>query len=331
MYVNCKLLIRNTAPIHHGEGTEKDEKGHLITRIKRTEVFLKDGTIAEVPIIYGNSLRGLIRDISAESFIENSGIKKEDMPLDYQALLWSAGILNDVKVRSSDLNKIAKLFPPLSLLGFSFGNDMLSSKTIFSHIFPVTEETTLQTEDILDVFSEKMGFKPTPVKATDIVGQVSRTRRGDGIELKTERKGKEKDASQMIWAHEFIKPGVFFVGDIQVTNAEKYEVGCFLDILERFSRADKLRLGGLLSIGYGNIKADMHMEIRNNGKVMSEYMFNLNGKFEKKLISGEDILDECAKEYQKHLKSNLKTVKDLFKKHAVINEKITKFFDKIAM
>jgi len=333
MYINCKLLIRAINPIHHGEGTEKDEKGYLITRIKKMEVFLKDGSIAEVPILYGNSLRGIMRDISAESFIENSEIKREEIPLDYQALLWSAGILNEVKVRSSDLTKIAKLFPPLSLFGFSFGNDMLSSKMIFSHIYPVTQETMLQTEDILDVFSKKIGFKPIPIKASDIVGEVSRTRTNDGIEIIGKRRGKSKevDISQMIWTHEFIKPGIFFVGDIQLTNTEKYELGCFLDILERYSRADKLKIGGLSSIGYGRIKADVFMEIHNNGKIMSEYLLTLNGGFNKKLISGEDILEDCTNEYRKYLKSNLKTVKELFKKHSVITEKIKGFFDKIAI
>lgn len=134
-----KIDIRATAlePLHHGGGTSGN------TQLLRTqEILLPDGTPARVPFLSGNSVKHRLRINAVAYALHVMGVEDGTLTKSEVDLLFSGGRLAkggtavDL-VRARDMER---LFPALSLCGYSAGNTMTRSKVRCSHLHVVCAE-----------------------------------------------------------------------------------------------------------------------------------------------------------------------------------------------
>ncbi len=161
MYV---LVLRNREPVSYGE-----ESVGIKTMIKRISILLPErGDIVQVPIILGNGIRGVLRDIMTYVFLEKVAEKAESknksVNVDARALLLmlTGGVLRrrgdeQVTARSIDnLRKRIEVLLPLSIMGFALSNVMIPSKIKISVFYPVCSETYQLIQDLIDKVKDKI-------------------------------------------------------------------------------------------------------------------------------------------------------------------------------
>lgn len=137
--------------------------------IKRISILLPErGDIVQVPIILGNGIRGVLRDVMTHVFLEKVAEKAESknksVNVDASALLlmFTGGVLRrrgdeQVTARSIDnLRKGIEVLLPLSVMGFALSNVMIPSKIKVSVFYPVCSETYQLIQDLIDKVKDKI-------------------------------------------------------------------------------------------------------------------------------------------------------------------------------
>jgi len=155
MYV---LLLRNREPLSYGE-----EAVGIKALIKRINILLPErGEVIRIPVILGNGIRGVLRDLMTIVFLEKvaeaAKSKGQKVEVDSRVLLLmlSGGVLTRggegrVTAKAIDnLRKEVELLPPLSLMGFALSNVMVPSKIKVSTFYPVCNETFGLIETLVD-------------------------------------------------------------------------------------------------------------------------------------------------------------------------------------
>jgi CRISPR type IV-associated protein Csf2 len=119
------------------------EHAGTVAYLRREKIVQPDGTVADVPIIAGNSLRGILRDHAADVFWRSLG--SPPLPLPVFHLLWSGGALAKTGsahvLGARQLAQVRDLVPVVSLFGGSGAGKIIEGRLQVGKLVPVCAET----------------------------------------------------------------------------------------------------------------------------------------------------------------------------------------------
>ncbi len=244
---------------------------------------IKDtGDVLEIPIIPGNSIRGVFRDAMVMQFLQDvkqNQNKNDELEVNAGTLmtLFSGGIL--AKAGEQELNarivlekmkSYVKPLLPLSIMGCALAKFMVPSKLKFGIGYPIVEETQdliddlikdepkVKLEDIL--ISVQMMRKDDKVKMSqlDQLGIQTNLEELDEIMGLTEEEGDyqkktKESAVQQRFVREAVAPGTTFVTYIEeLIPLTEAEWGLVFKTLENLSS-----VGGSICRGFGKIEVEI--------------------------------------------------------------------------
>jgi CRISPR/Cas system CSM-associated protein Csm3 (group 7 of RAMP superfamily) len=226
--------------------TGGDEKTGIEVTLRRID-YMVDGEKVAVPLIDGNSIRGVLRRLLLADFFGQVAYEIKSTRIFY---LFSGGALEEVSTQDSGtLNlqlrrEIRANIPPLSLFGGSFGNQAFAGKLIVAKALPICKELT----DYLPVKS-KLSFH-------DFLTETFATRHAEREPPQTVEQNpkKEEPTIQMKYNLETFTPGAKFYHKFMLLDASPIEKSCFARMLELWK--ERPFVGGKSATGFGEVKID---------------------------------------------------------------------------
>jgi len=130
-------------------------------KLRREKVVQPDGSVEELPIISGNSLRGILRDRGMLHMLRTLGYGVNEETGEVQGLslaafyfLFSGGALTSTGARGLDIDEARRwrdLIPLVALFGGAMGNQIMPGKAKIGKAIPICRETAhLLPERFLD-------------------------------------------------------------------------------------------------------------------------------------------------------------------------------------
>jgi len=226
--------------------TGGDEKTGIEITLRRIDYIVGEEKIA-VPLVDGNSIRGVLRRLLLADFFSQVGYEIKSARIFY---LFSGGALEEVSTQDSGtLNlqvrrEIRANIPPLSLFGGSIGNQAFAGKLIVSKALPVCRELA----DYIPLQS-KLSFH-------DFLTETFGTRHAEREPPETVERNpkKEEPTIQMKYNLETFTPGAKFYHKFMLLDATPIEKSCFARMLELWK--ERPFVGGKSATGYGEVKID---------------------------------------------------------------------------
>lgn len=214
----------------------------------------------DIPIINANAIRGILRRLIGEDFLEQVGYENVSPKLHHA--LMSGGQLEstDDTTATCDMalrRQLIDNIPPLGLLGTSVGNQILSSVLRVKHAYPLCAERKWER----DLRRKGTGLMPPVYRPWDEDEQWEKsgnemtsrhfyTRRDD---LHVDRE-KDDQAVQMLVNPECIIEGTKFEHEFVLEEATEVEVACLGWALRLW--AEEPTIGGKASGGMGQLIID---------------------------------------------------------------------------
>jgi len=296
--------------IHHGGG----EHNSIVSQLRREKFIQPDYSVEDVPVISGNAVRGVLRDVGMFMFLKSLGYgvnyatgEVKGLPLPAFYFLFSGGSLvsgKDVGINVEYIRKMREYIPLISIFGGAIGNVIIPGKLRVGKLIPICLETKhLIPERLLP---EKVG------SIWDYCQQEFYTRRDDekndnvremiapehtqklllGEVTKKEITGAVPQ--QMMYYVESLAAGTQFYWKILLEDANDIEFEAMLLTLVEFSKISKV--GGKSNIGLGEIavRFDKWMEI--DSRVHLE---------------GKELDTKIGQKYEEFINSNKDEIKNI--------------------
>lgn len=269
-------IVTALSSISHNGG----EQNGVTTQFRREKFMQPDGTVEDVPVISGNSLRGALRDTGMFHMLQRLGygINYETGEVDGLSLpafyfLFSGGALvstGDSKLDVEYFRRMRDTIPLIGLFGGAIGNMIMPGKMKIGKMIPICDET-------VHLIPEK--FRPqTIVSAWDLCQLEMYTRKDDEknenlrgmIEEKTRKllagdirkiDLTKANAQQMMYYIETLVAGTQLYWKVILEDVTDIEFEAFLTSLIQFSKNPVV--GGKSGTGLGDIaiKMDKWIEI----------------------------------------------------------------------
>jgi len=223
----------------------KENTEQIITMLKHHEY---------VPVISGNSIRGVLRRLVMAEFVKLTEIKAIDKSSYH--MLFTGGLLNESS-NYEDIEKREQLIsmcPALGVLGSAIGNQTITGLMSVGFAYPICKELgtgELSYHQYLDVVSQTRKDDSKTDKDIEIVGEKEGT-------------------TQMRYEYEVFAPGTPFNHGFRMVDATELMTSAFWRILELFKEAPIV--GGMWATG--NAELDLSgLEIPNDaGKLYLDYL-----------------------------------------------------------
>lgn len=230
--------IRAMTPLHHGS----DESTGARSTVRRMK-YQVDGKMMEIPVISGNSIRGVLRRIVMKDMLEQLDYKLTSLKTYH--MLFAGGTLESVSSDSGNINlgmrkQMRDALPPLSLFGSAIGNQMIEGKMKCSYAIPICKELL----PYLPALESQHPFISSYEQLTD----EFTTRRDD---LHGER-SEGDNAHQMIVNFEVFAPGTEFYHKFVMMDCTDVEMSVLGRALTLWT--ERPYIGGKSSIGLGEIQ-----------------------------------------------------------------------------
>lgn len=198
--------------------------------------WIIDGRPVEVPVVSGNSIRGLLRRASARTVIEECGIGPQQLSVAAFDLLHSGGALEPGKGAGIDhpvdsLRRVRALLPPLGLFGGSVGSHVLPGLVDVDMALPIVREL------------EPWTGESSEISLWDCVQEIPYSRHDD----RSDRD--EQSRVQMRYSVEALVAGLRLRHGARLHTDDDVTVGCFWDAVSRVAR--ERSVGGRGAIGHG--------------------------------------------------------------------------------
>lgn len=316
MRTSGQIEMRCTAlePIHHGAGSSGNTQ-----LLRMQEMIDAEGREVRVPFISGNSMKHRIRYHAVKYAldvleVDDSALSKPEIDL-----LMSGGHLSKTAgaVDLTRARKLERLFPAISMCGFSAGNTMTESKLSCSHLHLVCDENRWRLPaDLADsphallrsrkMRSEEFGTRHDKGQSQDAVryltsGDVAQLEADASDKLKRSKSSKTKDSgdkgqsAQMLYDFQVVKAGSRFYGTIRFRELTDLEMAALASAFHYATHAwddDKavMHLGAKSSVGFGSVSVELSGSVRSTP---TEYSPST-------AIVGDDGADR-AKRYNAHL------------------------------
>lgn len=264
---------------------------HGINSKLRREKFVTGESVEEIPVISGNSLRGILRDLGMLHMLrmldygvnEPTGeISGLSLPAFY--FLFSGGALTKIAGRGLDIDEARKwreLIPLVALFGGAMGNQIMPGKAKIGKAIPICEETA-------HLLPERFGNDNRAMSIWEMVQEEAYTRRDDEknenlrqllapavrglLETKASeqrtKSGTQEDVAgetgqkqQMRYFIETLAAGTELFWEITLDDVTPVEFDAFAVTLAEFSKFPYI--GGKSGVGHGkvSIKFDKWIEL----------------------------------------------------------------------
>jgi hypothetical protein len=278
---------RALEPLHHGAGTSGN------TQILRTQRIYSPtvGRIVRLPYISGNSFKHLIRAGSTKFALEAMGIEDGTLTKPVVHLLFSGGALGKKgsTVKIDKARELEKLFPALSMCGYSAANNMPPSKLKVDHLHLVCQENlfrmpahlqkTPEAEKRMAEFrSEEFGTRHEPTRMDHTAkrmlpaeileaDQKSMSLAADQVDRGTARE-KQSGTAQMLYEFETITTGGLWWGGLWFDELTELELAALKSGLAYAARGKAgdggivFMLGAKSSVGFGRVSAQFTGALR---------------------------------------------------------------------
>ena len=268
-------VVTALSSITHNGG----ERNGTVTQLRREKFVQPNGKVERVPVISGNSIRGILRDKGMFSMLKmlGYGINEENGKVNGLSLqafyfLFSGGSLVSTGDSGLDIKyfrEMRDLIPLIGLFGGAAGNAIMPGKMKIGKLIPICKETShlvpekFQPETVesiweycqTEMFTRRDDEKNDKVRLMIAGKQLSE----NGEALPEEKKS--GTPQQMMYNVETIAAGTQFFWRIVLEDVTDVEFEAFLSTLIEFSKAPNL--GGKSGTGHGEIaiKLDRWIEI----------------------------------------------------------------------
>lgn len=286
-------------------------------KLRREKVVLPNGEVEEIPIISGNSLRGILRDRGMLHMLKmlGYGVNEETGEVGGLSLaafyfLFSGGALTKVTGRGIDIDEARKwreLIPLVALFGGAMGNQIMPGKLKCGKAIPVCEETS-------HLLPERFVNGNNHASIWEYVQEESYTRRDDEknenlrqliapenrrlLEAKARddraKSGTKDDLAgetgqkqQMRYFVETLCAGTQFFWDVTLDDVTPIEFDAFAITLAEFSKFPYI--GGKSGVGLGKVSIQFDNWIELNPRITP---------------AGKEVDLPLGQHYLQHLKRN---------------------------
>lgn len=241
------IKIKLLSPLlHFGD----DRLGTM--QVLRTQKFLINNEVLDIPVFSGNALRGILRRLIMDDFLKRIDVYDEGISAKLYYMLYSGGALTGGSRYEEVGNKqiMRKKCPPLSLLGTAINDQILQGKMKVSIMKPLC----LELNDY--------NLEQTDISIYDLLEDVFYTRRDD---LKTKGddlindETKHKNPVQMKYEMQCLATGTQLVGNISLEFENKVETSCLIAMLDLLK--NKPFIGGKSATGHGEISLKYDKDI----------------------------------------------------------------------
>jgi hypothetical protein len=198
--------------------------------------YIIDGRPVDVPVLSGNSIRGLLRRAAARTTLELCEVAPESLGVRSFDLVFSGGAIDHgakagTAIPIDELRRARESFPPLHLFGGSVGAHVIPGCVDVDMATPITRELEPYTEIASDL------------SIWDCLQEVPYTHHDD------RRDRDEKSRTQMRYSVECLAAGVQLAHGARLYTDDPILIGCFWDAVDRVAR--ERPLGGRGAIGHG--------------------------------------------------------------------------------
>jgi hypothetical protein len=229
--VNYQSVMTLISPVAHTEvslGTD--------AKFRRLR-FLVDGRPIDIPVISGNSIRGLLRRAAARTVLEVLGVTREALNVDAFDLLFAGGALEKgagIAYPIDELRQARNALPPLATFGGSTHGHILAGQVDVDMAIPIARETELWTGIQADE------------SLWDMMQEIPYAHRDDRDDRE------ERSRTQMRYTVECLIPGVRLAHGATLRSDSIHVAGCFWDAVERVAAEN--RIGGKGATGHGRFE-----------------------------------------------------------------------------
>lgn len=201
-------------------------------------------SFGKLPIITGNSVRGILRDCGAKTLLDTLGIKVNKETFN---VLFSGGNINGtMKNDIAKTKAVREHFPLISVFGGGLGDMIMSGKILVGNLYPVCVETY----DVL-------GAEYTDTSWKNLIDEIEFTRTDDGKNdvlaeymIDSTEEKQAKASTQMRYSVQYMAVGTTFVQDIYIfDNVTDCEIGALYSAIAAWFTVP--RLGGMANKGFG--------------------------------------------------------------------------------
>jgi hypothetical protein len=264
------------------------------TQILRTQRILSStvGRLVAVPYISGNSFKHLIRAGAAKFALEAMAIEDGSLTKPVVHLLFSGGSLGKKgsTVKIDKARELEKLFPVLSMCGYSAANVMPRSKLVVDHMHLVClenqfrmpkhlKETPEAAMRMAEFRSEEFGTRHEPTRM-DLVARrmlseetVAADQKALAVVVDQAKRGapapdKQEGTAQMIYEFETVAAGSLWWGGLYFDELTELELAALKSGLAYASRGKAgdggivFMMGAKSSVGFGRVSAQFSGSIR---------------------------------------------------------------------
>ena len=256
------------------------ESHGINAQLRREKMAQPDGSVEEIPIISGNSLRGILRDRGMLHMLRVLGYGVSDETGEIRGLslaafyfLFSGGALTKVGDRGLDVDKARRwreAIPMVALFGGAMGNQIMPGKAKIGKLIPICQETShllpsrFMAGTLLSIWDlcqeeaytrrddEKLEqlrqLIAPPVRALlEDQARIKRARTGTA-EDKVEETGQKQ---QMRYFVETLCAGTQFFWEVTLDDVTDLEFDTFAVALAEFGRLPYI--GGKGGVGHGKV------------------------------------------------------------------------------
>lgn len=237
--------IEALSPIHHGgsesHGTIKPILT-LPTVVKNAETGEEE--IDLIPTIHGNSIRGNLRSLIMQDFLDQLDYKLDSKKVYH--FLFDGGMLEAVDAKDKGAinlkmkDAIRKHIPPISLLGSALGNQMIQGKLKVGMADIVCKETAHYLPH--DPEGEP-NFSAYGLKSKDF---------GTRLDSLKEDRAEGEAATQMKYEFQTLITGTRFTHEISLEDGLPHEKACLIRMLNLWN--ERPYIGGKSGSGYGKVR-----------------------------------------------------------------------------
>lgn len=248
--------------ISHG-GEHAGTTGYL----RREKIVQPDGAVVEVPVVSGNSLRGVLRDVSADATWQMLGRPQLSVPV-FDAL-WSGGSLAKAgtggTLDARQLSELRRLCPHVALFGCAGGGRIIEGRLRVGKLVPVCAETAHLIPEGVDTSAtsiwsmlqieefSRMDDAKRPSLAPVFAGQLETADSGDGGDVVTVERD---NPQQMRYGVETIVAGTRFHWWMMLEAADDL-VAAQLRVALNGWAGSGAHVGGRSSTGHGRLRLDL--------------------------------------------------------------------------
>lgn len=236
-------VITATSSIAHGA-----EPLGTTTYLRRERFLLPNGTVDELPIVSGNTWRGLLRRTAADLWWQAAGQPKLTVAVAHA--IWSGGALaksTGSPLTGSRLQRVRAACPVVGLFGTAGGGRIISGNTMVGKLVPICQETAhLIPAHIINQVG--LGELRSVWDLTQIE-EYSKHRLPDGSDVVDAEF--DNDTVPARFGVETFITGTQFYSWVAVNWPLAPEYDLFTETLHTFDTF--ARVGGLAASGHGNI------------------------------------------------------------------------------